>query len=181
MTLEAWAYLRNSSNAAVVNKWSPLGFSYALEADTQSLPNGLPGILGFINYGGAANTVQGASPSTSRWVHLAATYDRSALRVFVDGKLVGTRAQTAAIVSGTAPLSLCARPNVGAYMNGDLDAVRVSKVARYAADFSPPKTLESDLNTVALYDFDGTLGDRSGNGNALTLSPGAWLVSAGGR
>lgn len=62
---------------------------------------------------------------------------------------------------------------------GTLDEVRISKVARYKADFIPQTRLEPDKDTIALYHFDeGTgieLRDSSGNGHHGKVSGAQWV------
>ncbi len=60
------------------------------------------------------------------------------------------------------------------YFPGEIDEVRLSNMARYSSNFTPPtKPFTSDGNTLALYHFNEGSGsvaeDSSGNGNDLTL------------
>jgi hypothetical protein len=59
------------------------------------------------------------------------------------------------------------------FINGLIDEVRISNIARYSSDFSPENSFESDENTIALYHFDEGVGtnvfDLSGNGNDGTI------------
>jgi hypothetical protein len=52
------------------------------------------------------------------------------------------------------------------FFNGTMERVRISRVARYAADYDPPAAYEADADTVALYKF------REGEGKLLRDSSG---------
>ena len=69
-------------------------------------------------------------------------------------------------------------PNIQ-YFKGKIDDFRVSDVARYNSNFTPPQNLISDINTRVLYNFNSLnnniVTDLSGNNNNLTLQNGASL------
>jgi hypothetical protein len=95
--------------------------------------------------------------------HIALTYDGGAARLFLDGKLVASRA-----VSGPVTQTPFENVNIGPMANqwpggdyrgasiaGFIDDVRLSNVARYTANFSPSKTaLSPDSHTLILVPFD---------------------------
>ncbi len=62
---------------------------------------------------------------------------------------------------------------------GTIDEIRVSKIARYEADYAPQARLEPDADTLALYHFDeGTgdvLRDSSGNGHDGKIVGARWV------
>ncbi len=65
------------------------------------------------------------------------------------------------------------------YLKGRIDDFRVSDIARYSTNFTPPQNLSTDNNTRVLYSFNsissGIVPDLSGNNNNLTLQNGANL------
>ena len=65
------------------------------------------------------------------------------------------------------------------YFKGKLDDFRVSDIARYNTNFTPPKNIVADVNTRVLYNFNSInnniVPDLSGNNNNLTLQNGASL------
>jgi hypothetical protein len=69
-------------------------------------------------------------------------------------------------------------PNIQ-YLKGKIDDFRVSNIARYSLNFTPPQNLSNDNNTRVLYNFNsvlaGVVPDLSGNNNHLTLQNGAVL------
>jgi hypothetical protein len=64
-------------------------------------------------------------------------------------------------------------------LNGLIDAVRISKAARYGKDFKPAPRLEPDQDTLVLYDFHEGQGDllhdRSGNANHGKIVGAKWV------
>jgi formylglycine-generating enzyme required for sulfatase activity/serine/threonine protein kinase len=66
---------------------------------------------------------------------------------------------------------------------GSFDELRVSKVARYTADFIPQRRFEPDADTIALYHCDEGSGDKlidaSGNGHHGKLTNAKWAPFPG--
>ncbi len=113
----------------------------------------------------AKNTVQ-----PGRRAYLAGVSTGSELRLFVDGQLVGTSPFDGQVISEALPCRLgMLRPFSWAWgpFDGTIDTVRISKVARYDKNFTPPKRFEADADTLALYRFDEGQGDvlRDSSGN----------------
>ena len=94
-----------------------------------------------VNRNGNTNlitTSSGAFGSTGAWKHFAFTWDSSTFRVFIDGVLVGS-VNSAAISSTGGDLIIGNyRPNSNYGLNGNLQEVRISRIARYTANFTPP-------------------------------------------
>jgi hypothetical protein len=98
----------------------------------------------------------------------------------------GTRAAKGPVnglefIAAPTPLYLGVRK--GAHENrrfgGDLRAFRISSKARYASDFKPPETLETDDATLVLFDttkpHGDDLPDLSGKGHTGQLVGARWL------
>lgn len=108
------------------------------------------------------------------WYHLAAVYDGSEMRIYVNG-ILGPRSTLPAsglMAANGLPVVLGRRAEVGGnthFLNGQIYSVRLSNTPRYSSNFNPPLIFENDPNTVALYDIDEGSGniifDQSGNGN----------------
>jgi len=112
----------------------------------------------------------GMTANLGVWHHVAVTRDPSnTARIFIDGVLKGTTANTAAPTSSTGAFGIGeAADAIAEYFNGLIDEVRISNVARYTASFAPSTVnFAPDANTVALYHLDEssgqTLVDSSGN------------------
>lgn len=84
------------------------------------------------------------TPTTGTWYHLAVCRSGTNLRQFIDGTQVGSTVTNSTNISGSSNALL-----VGAlyysplssflqYYNGYIDDLRISKVARYTAAFTPP-------------------------------------------
>ena len=114
MTLEAWV-----RPSAVTNKWRDViekgNDNYYLEATSNksSRPAG-----GAIIGGSYAEAFGTTALAVNTWTHLAATYDGSALRLYVNGTLTGTTAKTGAITTSTSPLTIGSDPFYGQYFSG---------------------------------------------------------------
>lgn len=99
--------------------------------------------------------------------HVAMSYDGSTVRLFVDGVAVSSSAGSGSVVQGCAEdVSVGVQVSVIPAQtqnfgnpNGVLDSLRISKTARYTADFTAPTAkLSSDTNTLALLNFDEQIG-----------------------
>jgi phosphodiesterase/alkaline phosphatase D-like protein len=137
MTLEAWVY-----PTAISAGWRDVVYkatdNYYLEATTTQ-GAGFPAAAGTFG----SNDVQAYGTATlalNTWSHLAATYDGSTLRLYLNGTQVGSLAQTGAITPSASPLTIGGDPIFGQYFQGMIDEVRVYSVAL------TPAQIQNDLN-----------------------------------
>jgi hypothetical protein len=140
MTLEAWV------DPATVGGWESIilkerpsapGLSYGMYASTNV---NAPG--GYINTGGSDVAATGTSALTpGTWAHLALTYDGSNLRLYVNGTLVRTTANTGSLITSTGNLSIGGNSIWGEYFNGLIDEVRVYNRALSQSE------IQTDMNT----------------------------------
>jgi len=122
------------------------------------------------------------------WHHLACVWDHDAkpddwLRLYVDGARVsaGTTVNKperlgddkAVELDKTAFAFQCGSLNTGRFgAKAVLDELRVSRIARYAEDFTPThKPSSLDEHTTALFHFDGNL-----QGEGMTEEGGHYVV-----
>jgi Concanavalin A-like lectin/glucanases superfamily/Calcineurin-like phosphoesterase len=138
---------------------------------------GLPSFS--VHLDGQYQMVEGLQPLPLRtWVHVAGVFDGSQLRLYVDGRLVAEAPASGSRRTNQLPLVIGGDVNqqggVDSALEGAIDALQLSSVARYGADFEPTRQLRVDVPTVVHFDFDASLldwaFDRSGS-----LSH-AWLV-----
>ena len=118
------------------------------------------------------------------WTHLAAVYDRpgNETRLYIDGTLRQTTTTPAeegvnwfGVGIGTYPPTL----EYSRWLNGRIDAIRISEGVRYAADFTPPQDFADDAATLALWTMEAGTGselpDDSGNGFVGEIYGATWV------
>jgi chitodextrinase len=126
MTLEAWV------NPTTVNRaWRDVIYkgtdNYYLEATSSRNPAAPLG--GGSTFGETWGT---AALAANTWTHLAVTYDRVTLRIYVNGVQVSTKARTQVIATSATPLQIGGDSLFGQYFSGTIDEVRVYSSARSA-------------------------------------------------
>lgn len=149
-TFEGWVKLASRRiDAFIFNRWR-----VAVEDKIFHVSNGHPSV------GHAGPDVNLTAPTPlplGRWTHIAGVMDGAGMRMYVDGRLVASTTITGDMkdASGT--------PRIGRYfrdgvfkdsLEGLLDELRLSRVARYTADFTPAKRFAPDVDTLLLMHFD---------------------------
>jgi Concanavalin A-like lectin/glucanases superfamily/Bacterial Ig domain len=81
-----------------------------------------------------------AAVAVNTWTHLAATYDGTTVRMYVNGTQTGSRAISGALAAGTGPLKIGGNALWGEYFAGLIDDVRVYNRALSAGE------LQQDMN-----------------------------------
>ncbi|HEX2401118.1 MAG TPA: LamG-like jellyroll fold domain-containing protein, partial [Mycobacterium sp.] len=125
MTLEAWV-----DPATVSSTWRDVIYksddNYYLMGTTDH--SGAP--AGGGTFGGAnANAFATAALPTNTWSFLAATYDGTNLRLYLNGTQVATVAKTGNILSSANQLTIGGDSIYGQYFNGLIDNVRIYNTA----------------------------------------------------
>jgi hypothetical protein len=108
--------------------------------------------------------VKTATVSASTWYHVALVRSGSSWYIFQDGTQVGTTGSDSDSVPDYAgSLYIGQYGGGGAYFNGWLDELRISKgVARWTSNFTPSTSgLTGDSNTVLLLHMDGADGSNT--------------------
>ena len=137
MTLEAWVNPAASGNwRTVLLKQQTNDLVYGLYAnDDVNRPSA------WLYTTASQPSVTGAAAlALNTWTHLAATYDGSTLRMYVNGTQVGTRAISGSLVAGTGPLKIGGNALWGEWFSGLIDDVRVYNRALSAGE------LQQDMN-----------------------------------
>ena len=134
MTLEAWV-----NPSTVDNAWRDVIYkgndNYYLEGTSpNSSRPAMGGTFGGNLYGTAALTA-------NTWTHLAATYDGTTMRLYVNGAQVTSQPQTGSIATSGNPLQIGGDSIYGQYFAGMIDEVRVYNQALTAAE------IQTDMNT----------------------------------
>jgi hypothetical protein len=154
MTLEAWVSPSTINNwETVVLKERPGGLAYSLYAGS---PAGPP--AGYITPTGTSTEIGADGPlslALDAWSHLAATYDGTTIRLYVNGTLVQSQAAAGGIMTSSNPLRIGGNSIWNSeYFAGLIDEVRVYNrvltAAEIAADMNapllPPVALAGDYN-----------------------------------
>jgi hypothetical protein len=138
MTLEAWVNPATLSNwRTIMLKESTGGLAYGLYAHDGSRP------AAYIHVG--ANDVgrQGtATLAANTWTHVAATYDGTTLRLYINGVQVSSSAVSGSMLTTTGALRIGGNGPWGEYFSGLIDEVRVYSRVLTAAEIT------TDMNTA---------------------------------
>jgi len=170
MTMECWVKTTDAEGTFLVKQ----GGFYRIET--------VGGKASFLIYTGSNKRVTGTSTvNDGKWHHIAATYDQTSMKIYVDGKLENTLAETGTISTSSTQLILGSEGSA-TYYTGSLDEIRLFNVAKTEAqirtDMFQGGTLASSTGLVARYKCDegsGTsLEDSSSNTNTGTLSSAFW-------
>ncbi len=137
MTLEAWVRPTVSTGwRTVILKEQPGQLVYALYAGTDTnRPSGN------VFLGGDLDTRGTAALPANAWSHLAATYDGTTLRLFVNGAPVSSRTVTGAMVGSAGALRIGGNGVWGEWFQGLIDELRVYNRALSVAE------IQSDMST----------------------------------
>jgi uncharacterized repeat protein (TIGR01451 family) len=134
MTLEAWVYPTAGGGWRDVVYKGP-NDNYYLESSSDAGPPATGGVFASPLYGGSALAL-------NTWTHLAATYDRQTVRLYVNGTQVGSRAETGPLLASNGVLTIGSDPTYGQWFAGRIDEVRVYNAAltqaQIQADMATP-------------------------------------------
>ena len=95
---------------------------------------------GWVYIGGEKEARGTAALAANAWTHLASTYDGANLRLYVNGTLVKTLAQTGNIAASTGALRFGGNAIWGEWFAGSLDDVRIYNKALTAAEIQADMT-----------------------------------------
>ena len=77
-------------------------------------------------FGGVTQHADGQEPDpVDQWSHLAVTYDGTEVRLYLNGRLVSSRATTGRVRETSDPLWIGGNDPYGEYFEGEIDDVRV--------------------------------------------------------
>lgn len=122
-----------------------------------------------------STSVFGYGIKSNEWYHVALVFNMGNFLGFINGKSLNPHTIPGAKLDINSPKALSIgapvdTKNVYYGFNGDIDEVRVSKVARYTSDFIPQRSpFYSDANTAALYHLDDNTKDASDHRNDARL------------
>lgn len=134
LTISAWVRPTTIADwrTVILKEGSATGLAYALYSSTN---NNRPG--GYLEIGGVDRELKGtASVVTTAWRHLALTYDGTTMRIYVDGVLRGSRAQTGATATSAGELKIGGNAVWGEWFSGLIDEVRIYDRTLSAAEIT---------------------------------------------
>lgn len=170
VTVEAWVkpHYQDYNFFGVVAKERSSGYSYALYSNTNTAwPRGAV-------YTGSAKVVNGwFGLTTETWTHLAVTYDKVRVRLYVNGTEVGNLASTQSITTSTNPLRI-GRGLAGEWFQGSIDEVRIYNRALSASEIATNK--DQPIGSAAC----GGTGGAGGSGGAGGIGGGGSGGSSAG-
>jgi fibronectin type 3 domain-containing protein len=149
MTLEAWVLPSNNTGwRTILFKEQTNNVTYSLFSSTNTNVPRSEAVLG-----GTARSVNGPSAITGGvWTHLAASYDASTYRLYVNGSQVASTATSGNIAVTTGALRLGGNSVWGEYFSGRIDEVRVYNRAlsqsEIQTDMNRPVTPDVTAPTV---------------------------------
>lgn len=132
----------------------------------------------YYTHHGEANAVEVKVPQHQR-IHLAGVNDGQRRALYLNGRLIATSPDAGV----SDPEKKPAPVRLGYNFRGQIDALRISSIARYTADFKPPLRFEPDEQTEVLYNFsEGTgdvLHDTSGHNRHGKIVGAKWVRTDG--
>jgi hypothetical protein len=136
MTLEAWVNpTKNTAWRTAIMKERTGDLDWALYASGSAKPSA------WTNTAGGMGSVTGpTAPALNTWTHLAATYDTTTIRLYVNGTQVATAARTGTLTNSTGALRLGGNGLWGEWFAGQLDDVRVYNTTLTAAQIQTDMT-----------------------------------------
>jgi hypothetical protein len=169
MTLEAWV------RPSVLGGWRSVilkeragGLTYALYAHENA-----PRPAATVHVDDDISAAGTGTLPLNTWSHVAATHDGTAVRLYVNGTLVGTQPAPGSLSGTTEPLRIGGNLVWGEYFSGRIDEVRIYNRALSAEEIARDMSTMVVSGLVAAYGFeelDGTTaGDASGSGNHGTI------------
>lgn len=182
MTVETWLKISSypSDYTRIIGKGDYTRRNYGLWLQSDGR------LLWQIYSSGGYSTLTSTSVcQISTWYHIAATYNSTYLKIFIDGALDSSVAYSQVPYTSDDPVTI-GYSGYHQYYHGLLDEVRILNVALSDSDIlqdaSSVPTLPLRAGTVAWYLLEGnndiTISDNSGNGNTGTIYGGAQRISS---
>ena len=131
-TVECWSYYNNFTNSSFILDQRPSGVNGVYVSIF--LASGIP-----YYYVSTANQITGNALSINTWYHIAISRSGSSTKMFIDGVQVGsTYTDTNNYLGGPILIGGSSYAIGTAINNGYIDDFRITKYARYTANFTPP-------------------------------------------
>ncbi|MGK2863145.1 MAG: LamG-like jellyroll fold domain-containing protein [Chitinophagaceae bacterium] len=144
LTLEAWCYaIKNTGIQNVISKSSNTQNNGYIFPRTD---NGWSSVILYFHIAGGWRTLSAPYPSLYTWHHLAATYDGASIKLYINGVLAASQAQTGTITANSNVLGLGNQTGYAEYFGGYTDEMRIWNVARTQTEIQ--NNMDKELNPV---------------------------------
>jgi hypothetical protein len=148
-TMEAWVQVRSHAENAYIFRKSRAN----VEDKALLIEGGYTRAYFFLEDVAYAEAVSRTVVPLQAWTHIAAVYDGTTMRIYLNGQLTDTVATPGArrVANSDGEVLIGGRPNI---FNGIISDVRISSSGRYTANFTPAALLVPDNRTLALWRLD---------------------------
>lgn len=179
ITIETWVYAtKNSGIQNVICKSSLASNNGYIFPRTD---DGWSTVIIYLHTGAGWQTLSAPYPSLNAWHHLAASYEGTTVKLYIDGEIAASRSLTGSITANTNALTFGNQPGFTEFYGGYLDEVRIWNVARTQAQIQAnmKKELDPALQSglVSYYTFNQ--GNQSGSNAGLLLLPDLYNTNNG--
>ncbi|CAB4213940.1 Concanavalin A-like lectin/glucanases superfamily [uncultured Caudovirales phage] len=143
-TVEFWANCVSTSGTGFfVSCWEDSGGSDANSSWLVRLNSGTV-ITHFMQGSGTYNTLTSSALSTNTWFHFAWVKNGTTQTMYINGTSVASGTVTGSMNTAIRSLRVGYQGAATNYLNGYIDDLRISKVARYTANFTAPTASFAD-------------------------------------
>lgn len=151
IALEAWVFVNTIVEQTIVRKGGITDGGYALKL----MGNGKVRFITYASPSSQENVTSNTVVTTGGWHHVAAVFDGTQKRIYLDGVLDKSQSSTFAPGSGTGHLSIGAAPDGTQPFSGLIDEVRLTADVVYTgSSFTPAHRLTGISGTRGLWRFD---------------------------
>jgi hypothetical protein len=164
ITIEGWFYITSTFNLTGLITEALGNDNNVKFGITSGEVSGVQKIYaGFTNSGTSTSVTSSENLSLNKWTHIAATYDGSSLKVYVNGTLTGTVANSSGLPAGVDTWYLGRSANGSSYFPGTMDEIRIWNSARSQSDINARKnrTISTVLELVGYYKLDESSGNTA--------------------
>jgi len=144
-TVEFWAYISSLPGAEqpIVATITSGGTGLLIGLAGGGNVNKMQHAIGNLSVGNPT-VVDASNFPTSQWVHVAAVRNSGTIYLYINGTSVGTPTSATGTISQST-ITVGAWPPANAFFNGLIDDLRISTIARYTANFTPPTAEFPDI------------------------------------
>jgi len=163
-TIEFWYYQESSSEEFIVcTEYFSTGWGFHVENNSQGPDRHLEWRVEGQKVG--RDIPNRYEIPFNQWIHIAGVHDGQNLFLYVNGNLIQSLPYTGNIGTVTDDIVINRHrwaSGVSSRLSGSIDELRISNIARYSSEFTPPNyEFINDDNTLVLFHFNGNIEDES--------------------